>query len=251
MRLRVLSVLTLAAGALALAACDGKTPKPGFTQDSAPPPAAEAPQAGSDSFTPQGEADTQSLAQASPAAACCCCACAEPAACPPKAAAAPAAPAARTPARTAQARPPARAATSARAVQTAQRAHRPVRAQQGYQRYQGPDIATRAQGGYAHGHQGQVYAGGHAYAPPPQAYVPPPQAHVYVEPHGVHGGARGGYVEQHSYSEHSSGYAVGGAYAAGYGAGAPCCANRPQPAAGRDAGGYLTWPGKSAPAPYY
>ena len=80
-----------------------------------------------------------------------------------------------------------------------------------------------------------VWAGGHVPAPPPQVYA-------------YRGGqVQGAYSEHSRYSESASGYAYG------YGQGGGCCGPRPQrvEAAGRDAGGYLTWPGKNAPAPYY
>ncbi|MDO8411605.1 MAG: hypothetical protein Q7S93_16240, partial [Phenylobacterium sp.] len=143
---------------------------------------------------------------------------------------------------------------------------------EGYRRYQGPDIATRGgyerrqeqyAGGYQDQHQGryqQPYREQHqgqyqeqyrehrqeqyqarrqeeqryAYAPPPP---PPPHVSGRVEQYDA-------YSEQRSYSQQSSGYVQG--VPAG-----PCCGAPRVQAAGRDAGGYLTWPGKSAPAPYY
>lgn len=89
--------------------------------------------------------------------------------------------------------------------------------------------------------------------PPPydgQVYVPPapPVVSYASSGHVAQGGyAQGAYV-QGGYAEES--YASGGyAHQASYGGGGRCCTPR-GPAAGRDAQGYLTWPGKAQPGPY-
>ncbi|MDP1872831.1 hypothetical protein [Phenylobacterium sp.] len=241
----VSSIIAALGLALALSACDEQPPKPPFADKSAPTAAAPSTEAASG----QGAAP---LTLPPPAQAANCCAC------PPAAAACPDA----KPAKTAKA--PAKPATRQRAAPVRQAARAPAPRQpaprhpapaprdyahqaprtghqQDYRRYQGPDIATR--GGYERradayqGHQeqyrGQAYREDrYAYAPPP-----PPQVRGYAEQHQS-------YSEHRSYSQQSSGYAHG--VAAG-----PCCAGPPVQAAGRDSGGYLTWPGKRPPAPYY
>ncbi|MDO8900499.1 MAG: hypothetical protein Q7V15_04010 [Phenylobacterium sp.] len=241
MRTSTVSSIIAALGlALVLTACDERPPKPPFAEKAAPPAAA-----------PAGQASIpETLPPARAVANCCACPPAK-AACPEtkpvQTAKAPTKPAARprsAPVR--QARAPAPRPPAPRQPAPAPRdyAHQapPAGHQQDYRRYQGPDIATR--GGYerrAESHQGQheQYRGGayrqerYAYAPPP----PPPQVRGYAEQHQS-------YSEHRSYSQQSSGYAH--TVAAG-----PCCAGPPVQAAGRDPGGYLTWPGKRPPAPYY
>lgn len=240
MRSRHLLPLILACGALCLSACDGRTPKPGFTKESAAPPSAS-------QQTDAPKTDTMDVASAD----CCCCACAAKACdateaadkSPQKAAVASVHRAAAQPARQ-----PVRRHNVGHRIQTGDRSHDGGGA---YQRYRGPDIETHGQayqGRQAYEHQRYEH-GGYAQGGVHQQYG-------YAQPAVVGGGGayayseHESYAEQRRYSEHSSGYAYGG-HAAGYGGVAPCCASGPQPAAGRDAGGYLTWPGKSAPAPYY
>jgi hypothetical protein len=235
MRRRPLNLLVLAVGALALAACDGKLPKPDFTQDSAPAAASEV-----QDMAPQ-TAETTEAAQD-----CCCCAC-QTVACEPRSdVAATPAQAAPQPAAAPARRPPSAPVRYARAPSAPPAEHR------SYRRYQGPDIATQAHQGrdYVEHQSGYRQHQQHAYAAPAPTVVP---GYAYAEQGGGYA-VQGGYVEHSASSYGSSGYASSGYAAAGYGAahgGAPCCAPRPLPAAGRDAGGYLTWPGKSAPAPYY
>ncbi|WP_300575884.1 hypothetical protein [Phenylobacterium sp.] len=242
--------------ALGLVACDERPPKPAFTEKSAKD-AAEGSEAQTADMSTQGAAPTLPP-QGQTAANCCACPPTQAPACPEakpvRAATAPAKPAARS--RAAPARQ-ARATPAPRAPAPRDYAHRGPAPSQGedYRRYQGPDIATR--GGY--GRRQERYAGGHqeqyqgqyrehyqeqhqarrheerryAYAPPP----PPPYVHGRVEQYDAYG-------EHRSYAQQSSGYVQG--VAAG-----PCCGGSHVQAAGRDAGGYLTWPGKRPPAPYY
>jgi len=219
---------------LGLAACD-QTPKPKFAEKSAEP-AAEAPAAKAGA--------PQTVAQAN----CCCCQCP-----PAQTACAPASEPAKAAAQKAVHKPQARPAQRRQVRHEAPQryAERPPEpsGERHYRRYQGPDIQTRGFGAYEHGYQQGYaqggyaqegysqhgYAGGHVPAPPPQVYA-------------YRGGqVQGAYSEHSRYSESASGYAYG------YGQGGGCCGPRPQrvEAAGRDAGGYLTWPGKNAPAPYY
>jgi len=236
MRRRPLNLLVLAVGALALAACDGKLPKPDFTQDSAPAAASSEVQ----------DMAPQTVETAEAAQDCCCCAC-QTVACEPRsevdAAPAQAAP---QPAAAPARRPSSAPVRHARAPSAPPAEHR------SYRRYQGPDIATQAHQGrdYVEHQSGYRQHQQYAYAAPAPTVVP---GYAYAEQGGGYA-VQGGYVEHSASSYGSSGYASSGYAAAGYGAahgGAPCCAPRPLPAAGRDAGGYLTWPGKSAPAPYY
>jgi hypothetical protein len=228
MRTSAVSSIIAALGlALVLAACDERPPKPPFAEKAAP--SAETPTdqvRGPETLPPSAAAD--------------CCACppakaACPEAQPVQTAKAPARPAARQrPAPVRQARAPARRDYARQAP--------PAEHQRDYRRYQGPDIATRGgyqqraesyQGQYREQYRGETYREErYAYAPPP-----PPQVRGYVEQQHAYG-------EHHSYSQQSSGY--GHAVAAG-----PCCAGPPVQAAGRDSAGYLTWPGKRPPAPYY
>lgn len=263
MRKRIILPVFAALGlTLGLAACDERPPKPAFTEKSAQD-GAEGSETRTADASAQGAAPTLPP-QGQTAANCCACPPAQAPACPEakpvRAAKAPARPAARSrPTRQARATP------APRAPAPRDYAHRgPAPSQgEGYRRYQGPDIATRGgyerrQEQYAGGYQDQ-YRGHHqgqyqeqyreqrqeqyqarrheeqryAYAPPP----PPPYVHGRVEQYDA-------YSEHRSYSQQSSGYVQG--VAAG-----PCCGGPPVQAAGRDAGGYLTWPGKRPPAPYY
>ena len=223
MRMRAVSSLVVALGlTLGLAACDARPPMPPFAKSDAPPAAAATDPASAPA--PQDQVLSQTVN---------CCACPPAEATCPDARPAPATPVASKPA----ARPhPARRHAAYEGAGSGSAVGR----EREYRRYQGPDIAT--QGGYqarAESYQDQ-YRGEayreerYAYAPPPP---PPPQVHSYGEQHQS-------YSEHRSYSQQSSGY--GHAVAAG-----PCCAGRPTDAAGRDSGGYLTWPGKRPPAPYY
>lgn len=225
MRMRAVSSLVVALGlTLGLAACDARPPMPPFAKSDAPP--AAAPTDPASAPAPQDQVLSQTVN---------CCACPPAEATCPDARPAPATPVASKPA----ARPhPARRHAAYEGAGSGSAVGR----EREYRRYQGPDIAT--QGGYQaraesyQGHYQDQYRGEayreerYAYAPPP-----PPQAHSYGEQHQS-------YSEHRSYSQQSSGY--GHAVAAG-----PCCAGRPTEAAGRDSGGYLTWPGKRPPAPYY
>jgi len=250
MRKRTILPVFAALGlALGLTACDERPPKPAFTEKSAAKADAETPAtatAEAPTLPPQGQT----------AANCCACPPAQTPACPEakpvRTAKAPAKPAARsrpTPTRQTRATPAPRAPAPPRAY--ADRGPAPSQGE-GYRRYQGPDIDTR--GGYEH--RQESYAGGYqeqyqgqyqeqyqarrheeqryAYAPPPP---PPPYVSGRVEQYDA-------YSEHRSYSQQSSGYVQG--VAAG-----PCCGGPRVQAAGRDAGGYLTWPGKRPPAPYY
>lgn len=231
---------------LGLTACD-QTPKPKFAEKSAAP-AAEAPVT---EMAPQA-----TVAQAN----CCCCQCPPAqATCPPASEAAKA-PAPKATAQRAVHKPRALAATPRRPVRHEGRRYAeaaPVQppAERHYRRYEGPDIQTQGFGAYEHGYQQGYAQGGHVQGGYVQGghgqaggyvQVTPPQVYAY-------GGAQvqGGYSEHSRYSESASGYAYG--YGQGGGGGGGCCGPRPQrvESAGRDAGGYLTWPGKNAPAPYY
>ena len=243
MRTSTVSSIIAALGlALVLSACDERPPKPPFAEKAAPTDAA-----------PAGQASLpETLPPSAQAADCCACPPAKaacPEAKPVQSAQAPAKPAARQrPAPVRQARAPAPRHPSPRHPAPAPRdyAHQapPAGHGQDYRRYQGPDIATRGgyqqraesyQGQYQEQYRGEAYREErYAYAPPPP---PPPQARGYAEQHQS-------YSEHRSYSQQSSGY---GHVAAG----GPCCAGPPVQAAGRDSGGYLTWPGKRPPAPYY
>ncbi|MDP1619332.1 hypothetical protein [Phenylobacterium sp.] len=278
MRLRTILPIFAALGlTLGLAACDERPPKPAFTEKSA----SKAGTDGAGTETAQASADTAAptLPPAQTAANCCACPPAKTPACPEakpvRTAKAPAKPAARSrPAPTRQARAtPAPRKPAPPPREYAHRGPAPLQGE-GYRRYQGPDIATR--GGYEH--RQEQYAGGfhdqrqgqyrqeyreqrqgqrqeqyrehrqeqyqarrheeqrYAYAPPPPP-PPPPYVSGRVEQYDA-------YSEHRSYSQQSSGYVQGAA--AG-----PCCGGPRVEAAGRDAGGYLTWPGKRAPAPYY
>jgi hypothetical protein len=118
----------------------------------------------------------------------------------------------------------------------------------------------------SHGHvrrEATVIAGGPPPAPPydGQVYVPEPRAYArvdeqetrtehYAERQESYGYTQGGYVQggyvQGGYAQ--GGYVQGGYVQAGPPRGAPCPC-RPQPAAGRDRDGFLTWPGKLAQRP--
>lgn len=237
----VSSILAALGLTLVLSACDERPPKPPFAEKAAP--SAEA---------PTGQASLpETLPPADQAKANCCACPPVQAACPEakttQTAQAPGKPAARprqAPVR--QARAPAPRPKPSRHSAPAPRdyAHAapPAGHHQDYRRYQGPDIATRGgyqqraesyQGQYQEQYRGEAYREErYAYAPPP-----PPQARGYAEQHQT-------YSEHRSYSQQSGGY--GHAVATG-----PCCAGPPVQAAGRDSGGYLTWPGKRPPAPYY
>lgn len=225
----------LAVLVLGLSACD-QTPKPKFAEKA--PDAAEAPS--EPSMAPAAQpAAPQTVAQAN----CCCCQC------PPVQSACTPAKAEAKPAVNKAVHRPRTQPTAARPVRHktpryAERAPAPSQERQ-YRRYEGPDIRTQGFGAYEHGYQQGYareeysqhgYAGGYVQAPPP------PQVYAYRGGH-----SEGGYSEHSRYSESGSGYAYS------YGQGGGCCGPRPQrvEAAGRDAGGYLTWPGKNAPAPYY
>ncbi len=243
MRTSTVSSIIAALGlALVVAACDERPPKPPFAEKAAPTDAA-----------PAGQASLpETLPPSAQAANCCACPPAKaacPEAKPVQSAQTPARPVARQrPAPVRQARAPAPRHPSPRHPAPAPRdyAHQapPAGHGQDYRRYQGPDIATRggyqqraeSQGQYQEQYRGEAYREErYAYAPPPPP--PPPQARGYAE-------QRQSYSEHRSYSQQSSGY--GHAVASG-----PCCAGPPVQAAGRDSGGYLTWPGKRPPAPYY
>jgi hypothetical protein len=269
MRKRIILPVFAALGlTLGLAACDERPPKPAFTEKSASKAGAE--EAGTTTAASDTAAAPTLPPQGQMAANCCACPPAKTPACPEakpvRTAKAPARPAARSrsaPTRQARATP----APRTPAPPPRDYAHRgPAPSHdEGYRRYQGPDIATR--GGYERRHE--QYAGGYqeqyreqhqgqyqeqyrehrqeqyqarrheeqryAYAPPPPP--PPPYVSGRVEQHDA-------YSEHRSYSQQSSGYVQG--VAAG-----PCCGGPRVQAAGRDAGGYLTWPGKRPPAPYY
>lgn len=225
------SIIAVLGLALVLGACDAQPPKPPFAEKVAPPAAAPSDQASAPETLPPAQA--ANCCACPPAAAAC------PDVKPAQSAKAPARPAAQSgaaPVRQARTPAPRHAAPRDYAYQAPPAGHG-----QDYRRYQGPDIATRggyerrqdhAQGQYQDQYRGEAYRSDrYAYAPPP------PQAQGYVE-------RRESYSEHRSVSQHSSGYA----HAALTG---PCCAGPPVQAAGRDSGGYLTWPGKSAPAPYY
>lgn len=228
--LPVLAVLILG-----LSACD-QVPKPKFAEKSAEP-AAEA------SVT---EANAQpAMAQAN----CCCCQCPPAEATCPTAAEPAKAPTRKAAAQRAVHRPQARQAHKQQARYEAPRHGEPAPqpATRDYRRYQGPDIQTQGFAAYEHGYQQGYAQGGYAQGGGQAGgyvQVTPPQVYAY-----------GGGQVQESYSEHSrySESASGYAYGYGQGRGGGCCGPRPQrvESAGRDAGGYLTWPGKNAPAPYY
>ena len=229
MRISAVSSIIAALGlALVLSGCDERPPKPPFAEKAGP--SAEAPS------DPAGVPET--LPPSAQASDCCACPPAKaacPEAKPVQSAKAPVGPAAKPrPAPVRQARAPAHRDYAHRAP--------PAGRQRDYRRYQGPNITTRGgyqqraetyQGQYYEQHQGEAYREErYAYAPPP-----PPQARGYAE-------QQHAYSEHRSYSQQSSGYGHGVATG-------PCCAGPPVPAAGRDSAGYLTWPGKRPPAPYY
>ena len=113
----------------------------------------------------------------------------------------------------------------------------------------------------------RTYAGGPAPAPAydGQVYVPPPRAYArveeqetrtehYAQHQEAYGYTSGGYGQGYAQGGYAQGGYVQGGYASngyaqpGYVRGAPCPCG-PQPAAGRDRDGFLTWPGKLAQRP--
>ncbi|WP_304165179.1 hypothetical protein [Phenylobacterium aquaticum] len=103
----------------------------------------------------------------------------------------------------------------------------------------------------------EQFAGGPRPAPPYDGQVDVPERHAYarVDTETRYSeSARYTLSEEHGYAAQgggyqSSGYAMqGGGYGYGHAAGADCGCG-PQPAAGRDRNGFLTWPGKSAARP--